>query len=534
MLNRSYYDDNFAYELMEMYTALDTSIIEAMARRIVRMGRVSDYTRWQAEILQEAGLLYEDVIRLIGEQTGMSDEHLQQIFEDAAVESVSFDNTIYEAAGLEIVPLRQSPSMMNLLRAGLKKTGGSLRNLTMTTANTAQTAYISACNLAYMQVSSGAMSYTEAIRAAVKSSAKQGTKVLYPSGHQDQLDVAIRRSVLTGVSQTSAVIGMENARLMGCDLMEITAHAGARPEHAAWQGKIVSLSGRKGYLTLADIGYGSVTGFKGANCRHDWYPFFEGISTRLYSDSQLEELAKSDLYDLQQGQRAMERQIRATRRELAGYDAAMSAADPDTAAAIRNDFDEAAVKLKKQEAALREYCRSNGLLEDSSRVQTLYGDGTTQGFGRSTSQKAVWANRKALKTDSNSGIINTGAISGALNPVSPQAEQHAKRYYEFIRKTKSDISKISAHTGISADKIEKIKNHIFVSEHILDDGVRRFDPSYSMAVSWQRLMNGEYIERDIVLLKHEYAELRYMERGLSQAEAHVKASKRYNYAKYLD
>jgi len=101
----------------------------------------------------------------------------------------------------------------------------------------------------------------------------------------------------------------------------------------------------------------------------------------------------------------MERQIRATRRELAGYDAAMSAADPDTAAAIRKDFDEAAVKLKKQEAALREYCRSNGLLEDGSRVQTLYGDGTTQGFGRSTSQKAVWANKR-LTTAKENAILD--------------------------------------------------------------------------------------------------------------------------------
>ena len=371
MLNRSYYDDNFAYDLLELYTSLDESIIKIIARRIAKMKRVSDSSRWQAEVLQDAGLLYDDIIRLIGERTGMSDTFLRQVFEDAAVESVSFDNTIYEAAGLEPLPIRQSPAMMNLLRAGLQKTGGSLRNLTMTTANTAQTAYISACNLAYMQVSSGAMSYTEAIRAAVKSSVSQSSKVLYPSGHQDQLDVAIRLSVLTDVSQTCAVVAMENARQMGCDLMEITAHAGARPEHAAWQGKIVSLSGRKGFLSLADIGYGSVTGFKGANCRHDWYPFFEGISTRLYSDKQLEELAKSDLYDLQQGQRSMERQIRATRRELAGYDAAMSAADPDTASAIRKDFDAAAVNLKKQEAALREYCRSNGLLEDSSRVQTL-------------------------------------------------------------------------------------------------------------------------------------------------------------------
>lgn len=401
MLNRSYYDDNFAYELMELYTALDTSIIEAMARRIAKTGYVTDYTRWQAEVLQDAGLLYEDILRLIAEHTGMSDAYLRQVFEDAGVESVSFDNSIYEAAGLEPVPLRQSPSMMNLLRAGLQKTGGSLRNLTMTTANTTQTAYISACNLAYMQTSSGAMSYTEAIRAAVKSSVSQGSKVLYPSGHQDQLDVAIRRSVLTGVSQTCAVVAMESAKENGCDLMEITAHAGARPEHAAWQGKIVSLSGRKGYLSLADIGYGSVTGFKGANCRHDWYPFFEGISTRLYSDKQLEELGRSDLYDLQQGQRAMERQIRATKRELAGYDAAMSAADEDTAKAIKQDFDAAAVKLKKQEAALKDYCRQNGLLVDNSRTQALYGDGTTQGFGRSAAQKAVWANKRLTAAKEN-------------------------------------------------------------------------------------------------------------------------------------
>ena len=133
-----------------------------------------------------------------------------------------------------------------------------------------------------------------------------------------------------------------------------------------------------------------------------------------------------------------------------------------------------------------------------------------------------------------SGIINTGAVSGALNPMSKQAEQHAVRYYESVRHIKTDTLKISKSTGISKDKLDKIKNHVFVKEHELLDGKRRFDPDYEMAQSWQRLINGDYKQQDIVLLKHEYAELRYMEKGFSQNEAHIKASRKYNFAKYVE
>lgn len=142
--------------------------------------------------------------------------------------------------------------------------------------------------------------------------------------------------------------------------------------------------------------------------------------------------------------------------------------------------------------------------------------------------------QKLLDNGSKSGIINTGAISGALNPYSKEAEKHAVQYYESVRHMKTDTQKISAATGISRDKIDKIKNHVFITEHDLLTGHKRFDPSYDMAQSWQRLINGDFKEQDIVLLKHEYAELRYMEKGYSQNEAHILASKKYNYAKYCE
>ena len=134
---------------------------------------------------------------------------------------------------------------------------------------------------------------------------------------------------MTGIGQTTGQICLANARELGCDLMEITAHAGARPSHSYWQGQVVSLSGRKGYLSLSDIGYGSGDGFKGWNCRHDWYPYFEG-STRMYDEEKLKQMdAKSieypdgsmhTLYEAEQKQRAYERKIRESKRILAAYD----------------------------------------------------------------------------------------------------------------------------------------------------------------------------------------------------------------------
>ena len=144
------------------------------------------------------------------------------------------------------------------------------------------------------------------------------------------LDV-YKRQVLTGVSQTVGKLQMQRAQEMGQDLMELTAHAGARPTHAVWQGKLVSLSGRPGYLSLTDIGYGDPAGFKGVNCGHDWYPYFEGLSEPAYTPEQLRQYndrtvkydgKEMDLYDATQHQRYIERQIRRWKRESSALDAA--------------------------------------------------------------------------------------------------------------------------------------------------------------------------------------------------------------------
>lgn len=133
--------------------------------------------------------------------------------------------------------------------------------------------------------------------------------------------------------------------------------------------------------------------------------------------------------------------------------------------------------------------------------------------------------------DSETDHIST---QGALDWRSDRAEEHAERYYEFIRHRKDDVDKIAKNSGFSKEEIQRIKEHIFLNEHDLEEGRMRFYASYEIAQSWQRLCEGKQIrEMDIVLLNHELLESEYMEQGYSQSKAHQKTEEKYNYSLYV-
>ena len=398
-----------ADDIINLYSQLEEEIVRDIARRIAKTGTMTDTGIWQAQHMQELGTLHSDVLSSVAKYCDRTESELKKLFEDAGVTATEYDNKIYRQNGLNPKSLKVSDVQMQLLEAGFKKTQGNLSNLTLTTAVSSQTSFINACSLAELKASSGAFTPQQAIAGAIKQVAQDGAYVIYPSGHRDRLDVAVRRNVMTGIGQTTGQICLSNAQELGCDLMEITAHAGARPSHSAWQGQIVSLSGQRGYLSLSDIGYGTGDGFKGWNCRHDWYPYFEG-SSRMYSAKDLEELNAKNieypdgsmhtLYEAEQQQRAMERKIRETKRILAAQDECITNTDSESLQkAIQEDFERYAIKLKRQEAEMNNFCNRTGLLPDGSRSQVY-------GFGKSTSQKSTGVAKKYYRTWSKEHNIN--------------------------------------------------------------------------------------------------------------------------------
>lgn len=136
---------------------------------------------------------------------------------------------------------------------------------------------------------------------------------------------------------------------------------------------------------------------------------------------------------------------------------------------------------------------------------------------------------KDLKSAGDGGRI----VSGGLNPDSRQAEEHADRYYDSVRKMSTDVRRIAENTGFDEDLIRSIKSFVFLDKHDLGDGrYDRFDSSYIMAQSWQRLIDGKNIlPHDITLLRHEETERAIMQQGYSQEEAHRITSRKYNYEK---
>lgn len=127
---------------------------------------------------------------------------------------------------------------------------------------------------------------------------------------------------------------------------------------------------------------------------------------------------------------------------------------------------------------------------------------------------------------------DSGGVSGARNPYGDKAQEHANKYYDLVRSMKTDVSKISKATGFSEDEIQKVKDFIFNEKHDLGGSANeRFEPDYMMSESWKRLIAGNPEPHDITLINHEITECELMKQGYTQVEAHIIASKKYNYAK---
>ena len=368
---------NIEKQAIGIYQNLELQIIEEIATRIANFGYANTVVINNLKIAEEMGFLYQDIIRLIAEYNNTTVEEVNRIFYEAGEKSLKFDDQIYKENGLNPVPLKQSESIKQTMNATIIRTAGNLQNLCMTTASTAQSQFYNAINMAYMETSTGVKSYTQAIVDEIKKLSKQGAVIEYPSGAKRSLESAIRMNVVTAVNQNCGKIQEERANELGWDLMELTAHSGARPSHAEWQGKIVSRSGRKGYLSLDDIGYGTATGFKGINCRHDWSPYLKG-STRAYAQKELNKWKaekvtyngkEMSMYEATQKQRYFERKIRQDKKKLKAQQAILTSNNKDiNIEEVQTEIRNIKATQRQHNAQLNDFLNQTRLRKDNSRL----------------------------------------------------------------------------------------------------------------------------------------------------------------------
>lgn len=495
--------------MIKLYAQAEADILADMAVRIAHYGYWIPAVEHQAKMLEEAGMVREEILARLKTLTGRTDRELQQLMQEAGGAALKSDDAVYRRQGLNPPPVSASEDLQKILQAGYEKTSGTFRNLTLTTARTAAHQFEQALDRAYMQITLGGMDYNTAIRSTIKQFSAEGVGAIrYPTGRTDTIEVAVRRAVVTGVNQTALRLQDARADEMGADLVEVSAHAGARPSHAQWQGGIYSRSGksRKYPDFVKTTGYGTGAGLGGWNCSHSFRPWFEGMS-RTYDKALLKEYQAKDYeyngvrmteYEALQEQRKIERSIRRWKREQNALQAAGL------------DSSEASAKIAEWNRRQKDFLEQTGLKADGTRVVV----------------------GKTVEKQGKNSIIKSGAVSGARNPSSKEAREHAERYYGLVRSMKTDVARISETTGFAEEDIQTVKSYIFMEKHDLGGAeLEYFAPDYMMAESWQRLIDGKPESHDITLLNHEIMERDLMKKGIPQDEAHIKASGKYNYAK---
>ena len=357
------YLDGLSDELIEIYAQLEADILQDMARRIARLGKITEATKWQAQLLAETGALKKRVYALLKKYDPAIQKEIKAIYNDALIKNARADNRIFQEA------LGHGVSDINaqVMLASIQKTLSDLSRLTITTAYTTEQQFVQQANAAYMKVTTGAFDYDSAMKTACDNLARDGiTGVQYMNGKpvRRSIEAAVRMNILTGVNQTASSMTMSNCEELGCDLVETTAHIGARPSHEDWQGQIFSISGiNKKYRPFSVCGLGEPDGICGINCRHSYYPYFEGLE-KHYTQQDLDEMEKQTVtfngekmsrYDAEEKLRGIERNIRKYKRQALTE----NAGGVDNTAARR--------KIGEWQAAARDFTQQTKLERDRVR-----------------------------------------------------------------------------------------------------------------------------------------------------------------------
>lgn len=385
------YLDHAPDEMVQLWQTVEDDILRDVARRIGKMDGMTPTANWQLWRYEQVEAVREDVVKLLAKYSGKSEREIRRILKEACTAALEADDEIYYHYGKTPTPFAESLPLQNLLNAGYRQTSGTWSNLTATTANTVTGAFERVLDEAWLKVSSGAFDYKSAVKTAVDTLADDMPYITYPTGHTDTLEVAARRAILTGVNQTAAKLQDARMEEMGVEYVETTAHGGARPTHAEWQGKRFHLGGDKvldGKMYkdfVRETGYGTGAGLCGWNCRHQYFACFPELGDPpSWTQESLEQLNARNVeyngqmytqYEISQMQRTRERNVRKWKRRYLAEDAAGS----DTTAS--------AVRLRTARESLKQFTMDTGGQLDSARTMV-------SGFGRSQAARASAKARK--------------------------------------------------------------------------------------------------------------------------------------------
>lgn len=380
--------DTMPEELAELYRGLEDTLLTEICSRLKLRDELNEVTVQDIKALRSHGIDLKEIEKAIRKTSGISETKLNELLDDVVERNQKYYTEI-----IDLAHITQPETLVSVedTWAIYEQTKQAMRNITRSmgflvdagrTMLPPAKAYQWALDAATLKVESGAISYGQAIKDAVRELASGGLRVVdYESGHRDHVDVAARRAVMTGVSQLCSKYTEQAAEYLETPYYEVSAHAGARDvpgrspwsSHKEWQGKVYSTRSGDIYPNIYEVcGLGAVDGLEGSNCRHRRNVWVEGVSKRTYTDEQLEHIDDGlgctfegktyTAYEATQEQRKVERTIRKFKREKAAY----------KAAGLHEEEQAVNIRLRRLNAKYKAFSAAAGLPEQRERMKVLY------------------------------------------------------------------------------------------------------------------------------------------------------------------
>lgn len=383
-------------KLVEMYQDLEDWIISDIAMRLVKAGELSGTADRELWKLQQMGLHNAEIVKRISEISGKSRNEVRRLLRDSVMTSFSDDKEVLTqiSASDIISPLKNNMAIL-AMNAELIKTSGELDNLTKTTINQTQKDLLNMLNEVDYRVASGMQSYSSAVCEVLDRYAESGVMVEYPAGTKRSLEAAVRCCIVTSMNQTAAQVTNVYIAQNKIEYVLVSAHPGARYDkkdptgissHDHWQGKAYKIIGSEpgfpnllestGYTIDPETGKGTVVnllGLHGYNCRHSHGPWRKGMVNKYLDENgnvNINADESQKLYDLQQKQRFLEREIRKTKREIMTKKQELDMiAETDVKEILQPQYDKLAYKLRMQNKRLQSFCKNNDLQLQGDRTK---------------------------------------------------------------------------------------------------------------------------------------------------------------------
>lgn len=384
--------DALPEDLANLFRSLEETILDEICSRLKLADQLNEVTVQDIRALRSHGIDLKGIEKAIQKATDTSEKKLKALLDDVVKRNQQYYTEVIDLAKVTAPETILDASTVDAIRA---QTFDTFRNITASmgflvdngrTVLEPARSYQWALDNAEMQVMSGAVSYNQAIRSSVKQLADSGIKVVdYESGHRDQIDVAARRAVMTGVSQLCARYTEQSAEYLETPYFEVSAHSGARDtgvawqNHKVWQGKVYSVKAGDIYPNIYEVcGLGMVDGLEGANCRHIRHVWVEGVSERTYTDEQLAHIddnvgcdydgKRYTAYEATQQQRKIERTVRKLKREQTAY----------KAAGLTEDEQAVTARIRRLNHEYKEFSNAAGLPLQKERMQVTYTDDVSE------------------------------------------------------------------------------------------------------------------------------------------------------------